>query len=379
MQTILVVDDDEAVRKTILLGLEKNGYRVLEASNGWDGMVAARQEQLDLILCDMNLGLAGERGMLEGLKSTVAAMGVPFVLMTGQPNHESSEDVLAKPFTLPELLRHVRKRLKGRSKLQASPGVKRENSREQQPSDRKFREPRGVPSGPAFVTGTKLSREQLENLLARVQRLREEERTEVARDIHDDLTQTLTVLALELSFLESGLSSAQQPVNPEEYIPSVRKLSELVNALIRSAQGITAKLRPKVLDEFGFVAALEWLTGQVEQKTGRPCELVVEGGEIRLEKGTAGGLYRLSEEILAYAAQNARGPRLVVQVANEGGKLRVDFTDSANGRGSERSQDAPSLELLAMAEQAERLGGVLDFGRGNASGTMMSVTIPTES
>lgn len=379
METILVVDDDEAVRKTIAFGLEKNRFRVLEAGTDWEAMISVQDDHLGLILCDLNLGRGAGNAAAAALRRKAASRGIPFVLMTGEPQLDGDGAVvLKKPFTMPELLRVIKSQLKKRSARGADEGHSKDR-KPQQVVPKKTREaaPDARETPPSQPITPKVSREQLEAVLSRVQRLREEERTEVARAIHDDLTQTLTVLALELSFLESGLSSASGKVPPEEYLPAVKHLSDLVNALIRSAQEITARLRPKVLDEFGFTAALEWLCGQVEQKTGVPCELGVQGTELRWNSAVSGELYRLSEDILGYLAR--RSSKISIQVANRGGNLNVEFKSHATKSGPDPAEESGSLELLAMSGTAERLGGGLNFVRQPGRGIIVSVAIPSRS
>jgi signal transduction histidine kinase len=364
LKTILVIDDDAVLRGSIISGLKTNGFRVLQAATSGDGINIARKEAPDLILCDLNLGEANDTGALTLLHTHPATAGVPFLLMTGQPWEKSQRDeVLVKPFTLAALLQAIHRQLG------------------QLPVKRSSEAKSGVPSLSAMNSGAsagrlKPSAGQLADLLARVQSLREKERTHVARRIHDHLSQTLTVVAIELSLLDSSLSSAPKKVAPGEYLPAVRKLTGLVNNLIQSAQEITAQLRPKVLDEFGFLAALEWLAQQVEKKTGMTCQLFVDGLEETLDPAAAEHLYRLSEEILSNAARHAHATAVSIRVANQEGFLCLEIKDNGKGIRSHEIDDPASLGLLAMRERAEQLHGFFQVKGFPGKGTTIRVRIP---
>ena len=364
MQTILVIDDEEAVRGVIATGLKRNRFKVLQARNGREGIDLARKEPVDLILCDLHLGEADTTSTLDLLKKNAATANIPFLLMTGAPNAANEgEELLVKPFTLPGLVQAVQKQLRLPDRKRG--GAERGES----------------PGGRAVSTGgpelrKKTSVEQLQALLARVQALREEERTRLARAIHDDLTQTLTVVAIELSLMESSLNAATEPVTPADYVGNVRKLVGLVNELIGSAQGIMAQLRPKLLDEFGFLAALEWLTERVQQKTGMECELVVEGTEGPLEQAKAGEIYRFCEEVLLGAASGAAG--VSIRALNEESGLTIEMITKRK-RKADGGDHLSSLELLALRERAQQLRGSLDVQESPGGGMAIRVEVPYKS
>lgn len=377
MTTILVIDDEDAVRGTVVLGLKKNQFKVLQAATRREGIQIARNEAPDLILCDLHMGEPNETSMFALLRKNPATAHVPFILMTGQPDENSQGDeVLVKPFTLPALLQAIRRQLRRQPKKRSAQEI-RKSCNVQKEEDRQTVLPPLSPmsadgSGPP---GLKPSTEQLEALLARVQSLRNEERTQVARAIHDDLTQTLTVVAIELSLLESSLNADPETIDPAECITGIRKLAGLVHTLIGSAQDITAQLRPKVLDEFGLVAALEWLTQQVEKKTGMRCELLVNGAEGVLDPALAEELYRLSEELLSNAARYAHATAVSIRVANRGGYLTMEINDNGKGIG-DQSDAAASLCFLAMRERTKRLRGTFQVEGCREKGNHIRVRIP---
>jgi signal transduction histidine kinase len=373
MQNILVIDDDDAVRNAIFIGLTENGYRCLQGINGREGMEVARKGGLDLILCDLNLGGTDEHRAFVSLREYAATLNIPFIVMTGQPDEAMRADgVLVKPFTMSILLDKIRSHLEKRPKSHSEEPLsgRKRNSRKPPVT--------GVAAPPAEAVslGDQLSNQELEQILAREQASGEEERKQLARIIHDDLTQTLTVVAIELSLLESNLRSESKNSSTGNNLPTVEKLMGLVNDLIRSAQEITARLHPKVLDEFGLVAALEWLAEQVS--TRMKCELSVDGVEVILESALAARLYRICEEVLSNAAQHARASEAYIRVAKRAQTLSIEI--KYNGKRLEPGgANVPGrLELAAICKRVERLGGRLQFAHspGQFMTTRVEVQIP---
>lgn len=377
MPKILVIEDDDELRGTIVSALESRRFKVSQASKGREGIESARREPPDLILCDLSMGGASDSNLFSWFRENPATAHVPFILMTGQPERDNrGDDVLVKPFLLSDLLaairRHVRQQPKKPSPAEAakSPRPLKEESAPRVGSA----PPRSVgePSG----RGPRPSVEQLEAMLALAQTLREEERTRLARAIHDDLSQTLTVLAIELSLLKSSLSSGANATVPGDCLPTLGKLAGLVNKLIRSAQEITARLRPKVLDEFGLVAALEWLTGEVRKNTGMRCELLADGREESLEPAVAGEVYRLAEDIILGEARHGDATEVSIRVAHAHGQLSLEICHNGSGRRADQSEAAAALGQLAARGQTERLGGVFEAWSSPGHGATIKLLLP---
>ena len=364
MRKILIIDDDDPLRKTVVRVLQKNGFKVLEARNAAEGTKLAQTQLPCLILCDLNLEKSDGSALLARLRKNPITANIPFILMTGQVEQTGRligsdlgrEHWLAKPFTVADLLAAIQTRLRqdGNPPLQA-------NS-----------------TGPVKRT-SKASREQLEALSGRLQSVLEKERSRVARVIHDDLTQNLTVLALELSLLNSSLSDPVEKIAPEQCRESVTKLSGLVHELIKSAQKITAELRPKVLDEFGLVAALEWLTQQFQKNHGVRCELCVANQDVIVDADVATEIYRLTQETLTNVAQHANASAVCVSIEETAGNLRLEVTDNGKGITARQISDPKSLGLLALRERIEFLKGEFSIDGGPEKGTTVVARIPVNS
>lgn len=364
MRKILIIDDDDPLRKTVVRVLQKNGFKVLEARNAAEGTKLAQTLLPCLILCDLNLEKSKGSALLERFRKNPITANIPFILMTGQVAQTGrlmgseivTEKWLAKPFTVAELLAAIHSRL----------------GEEENPS---------LPiKSPGPVKRTfKASREQLEALSDRQQSVLEKERSRVARVIHDDLTQNLTVLALELSLLNSSLNDPAEKMTPGQCRESVTKLSGIVRDLIQSAQKITAELRPKVLDEFGLVAALEWLTRQFQKNYGVRCELCVTNQDVTLDADAATEIYRLTQEILSNVAQHAKASAVYVSIEETAGHLRLEVKDNGEGITAQQINDPNSLGLLALRERTEYLKGEFSIVGYPKKGTTVVARIPVNS
>ena len=209
------------------------------------------------------------------------------------------------------------------------------------------------------VNELRASREQLRALAARVQSVREEERTRVAREIHDVLAQELTHLKIDVSLLARLL--AQTP--DESELSLVRgKLAAMTTATdiaIQSVQTIATELRPVVLDSLGLCAAIEWMAKDFQAHTGIGCQVRLPRRDLPLDHAHSTALFRILQESLTNVARHAAATRVEVDLQRKAEKVILTIQD--NGRGIQESQaNAPgAVGLLGMRERALLLGGPL--------------------
>lgn len=369
-QTILVIDDDEALRCTVLSALKTHKFAVLAARNGPEGIHIAATMHPDLILCDLNMGENSGYECIETLRSHPETAGIPVILMTGQAVENYVEgETLMKPFTLPGLISAVNRHLKGSMNPLA---LGRHTAT---PADVVAIQPleHEIANSDRHAVYEKPSVEKLEELLAWVQFLREEERNSIARAVHDDLSQKLTVLALEISSLDLAMNSKGEFASAGARM-SLRKMKDLVQSLITSAQEIMAQMRPKVLDEFGLVAALEWLVQDLRKKGILEGEIVLPTGEPALPKVLAAELFRLTQEILSNVTTNA--PTVRIAVWQQEKWLHIEVS----GRNVPAAPQNPSayLNLLAIRERTERLYGNFELNR-SVSDVTVKVSVPLQT
>lgn len=218
--------------------------------------------------------------------------------------------------------------------------------------------------------------EQLRALSLRHQAIREDERTRIAREIHDELGTTLTALRMDLSWLERRLSEPTDAEHPDRRPPEIRSMIGLVDSTIQSVRRIATELRPAVLDEFGLVAAIEWQTQDFQRRTGTRCTATLPESEIPVDPEKSTAIFRICQESLTNVIRHARATHVEVSVVSDGHDLILTVKD--DGRGITQAQiDSPgALRLLGIKERALGLGGSVDVQGEAGEGTTITVTIP---
>jgi PAS domain S-box-containing protein len=215
--------------------------------------------------------------------------------------------------------------------------------------------------------------QQLRELAARTQTVREAERKRIASNIHDDLGQQLTVLKLELFHIQKKLS--RKSVGPEE-IPSLQSAIDLVNSTMESLRRIGAELRPSALDHLGLADAIEWQLQQFQSHTRIRCSITRTEEQLPLEPERAIEVFRVFEEILANVARHAHANAVEVDIKRDRGNLIVEVHDNGKGITKKQIADPGSLGLLGMRERARRLAGELSVQGVRGKGTRVSLRVP---
>ncbi len=214
------------------------------------------------------------------------------------------------------------------------------------------------------------SRERLRGLAARLEEVREEERTGIARELHDELGQALTALRMDLAFMEEGL-----PDEETELADRVRSMVELTDTTINAVQTMSARLRSPVLDVLGLQAAVEW---QVEEFAGRTeiaCEVEMPDEGLDLVEKRATGVFRILQEALTNVARHAEASRVRVCLEEADGQLVLEVEDDGVGVSEEVLESYESLGLIGMRERAEAMEGEVKIERRPEGGTRVVLRV----
>jgi two-component system sensor histidine kinase UhpB len=219
------------------------------------------------------------------------------------------------------------------------------------------------------------SREQLRALAAHLQAIREEERTRVAREIHDELGQMLTALKMDLRYLEHNLERANDPrlnVTLEKAVSA----TELTDALAKSVQRIATELRPGILDRLGLVTALAYEADQFQQRTGIVCHVKTPAEEFNMPVDSVTAVFRIFQEAMTNVARHANASEVEIELQLLSGSVTLEIRD--NGKGIQLSHllDVHSLGVLGMKERARQIGGDVTFKSGATGGTVVTLRIP---
>jgi len=215
------------------------------------------------------------------------------------------------------------------------------------------------------------SRDQLRALTAQLQNVREEERTRVAREIHDELGQALTAIKLDVTALVRKLPADQEPA-----VQRGQSILKLLDDAIQSVQRISTDLRPGILDDLGLGAALEWAAEEFETRTGTRCRISMPDEDINVDPDRATALFRIFQEILTNVARHAKATQVNVWLAKENGNLALEVHDNGLGISEEQLSAGKSLGILGMRERARLLGGELIIQGVHGAGTTVRARIP---
>jgi two-component system sensor histidine kinase UhpB len=212
------------------------------------------------------------------------------------------------------------------------------------------------------------SHDQLRALAARVEKVREEERTRLAREIHDGLGQALTAIKIDLSSLCHDM-----PAEKKHQSESIMKLAD---ETIRSVRRISTELRPAVLDTLGPVAAVEWAAAEFEARTGIKCRLDLPLEDIVIDQERATALFRIFQETLTNVARYANATEVNVRLAEADGNLSLEVHDNGKGVSEAQISAGTSLGILGMRERALLLGGEFTITGALGEGTTVRVRLP---
>lgn len=215
------------------------------------------------------------------------------------------------------------------------------------------------------------SRAQLRELSAHLETVREEEKARIAREVHDELGQMLTVLKLETSMCE--LTYAQLDPGLHERLNSMKRLIAQLFQLVRD---VATALRPPILDA-GIASAIEWQARRFEARTQIPCLVQVPDNLPALSDAKAIGLFRILQEALTNVMRHAQAHTVELTLVVEGAHLRLTISD--DGAGFVQAPGRPvSFGLVGMRERVLIMGGQLSLDSALGEGTTLSVTVPLD-
>ena len=213
------------------------------------------------------------------------------------------------------------------------------------------------------------SREQLRQLGAHMEAVREEERKRIALEIHDELGQLLTALKMDVSLLKMQLSGLP------ELPTKVAEMRELVERTILMVRNVANHLRPAALN-FGLASALEWLAEDFGKRTGIPCQFLMNASEPMLSDAHATAVFRVVQESLTNVARHANATRVHVSVTRSALGFELNVSDNGCGFDPAAARKRDSYGLLGMSERARLIGASLQIDSVLGAGTVVSISIP---
>jgi len=215
------------------------------------------------------------------------------------------------------------------------------------------------------------SREVLRKLFANLQSVREEERTRISREIHDELGQALTALKMDLYWLDNKLVSDDKVLQKK-----TKSMLNLLDTTIQRVKRLSADLRPGLLDDLGLVAAIEWQAGEFQDHTGIKCRVTFRPEDISIDADKATAIFRIFQETLTNIARHARATTVNISLKKKDNKIILRVKDNGIGITQEQISGTKSLGLIGMKERVFPFNGNLKIVGEKGKGTTLSVTLP---
>ena len=347
---ILLVEDSEPdvelIKHMLLASNEDAVVTAVQTRAAFEAELHLRPPHI--ILSDYFLPTFDGRQALEIAQRI--APSIPFVFVTGTLGEEVAIDMLKLGAT-----DYV---LKGRL-ARLVPAVTRALSESEQKREREQAEEK-----------LKRSHDQLRALTGHLQIVREEERTRIAREVHDELGQALTGLKLDLSWLSGKLHGARGLQS------KIKAMSGQIDATIRIVRRVATELRPGVLDSLGLAAAIEWQGMEFQERTGIRCELRIDVTETIWEQHFSTACFRIFQETLTNIIRHAHATRVEVHLAQDDRELVLTVRDNGRGITEQEIFHARSIGLIGMKERAAQVGGEVAFSGLPGQGTTVTMRVP---
>jgi signal transduction histidine kinase len=282
----------------------------------------------------------------------LVAPRVPFIFVTGVLGEEVAIEMLKQGATDYVLKTRLARLV---------PAVKRalretEQRSESEDAEEKFRR----------------SHAQLRALTGHLQYVREEERSRISREVHDELGQAMTSLKLDLSWL-SGKLAGNKILQKK-----IRAMSAQAGETILAIRRIATELRPGVLDSLGLAAAIEWQAADFQERTGIRCTVKIAVKEAIWDREFSTVCFRIFQETLTNIIRHADATRVVVHMTQAGSDLTLSVADNGRGISEKEISDARSIGLAGMRERVAQVGGVVLIVGQPRRGTTVTMRVPIQ-
>ncbi len=352
---ILYLEDEPLDADLVRSALHEEGIacRIFRVETSEEFIEAIDGGEFDIIFADYSLP------GFDGLSALAIAKekwpGIPFIFISGTMGEELAIETLksgATDYVLKDRIARL------------APSVRRALEEATEKFERR-----------KAVKELKISHSQLRNLAAHLQSAREEERTWIAREIHDELGQTLTALKMDLSVMEKKVVTNRGIETLAELIKTDLKL---VNETIKTVKRLCTELRPSVLDHLGLGAAIEW-QAQEYQKRGIDCKVKLVPEDINVEEKHSIALFRIFQESLSNVLRHAQATKVMVTLSDHRGSVMLEIADNGVGITEEHMSKANSFGLLGMRERVQICNGELRISGSQNAGTTITVIIPKEA
>lgn len=215
------------------------------------------------------------------------------------------------------------------------------------------------------------SRDELRELAAAAISIREQEKSRVARELHDELAQALTALKMDVNWLKERL-----PATAATLAPKLESMQIMLDTTVKATRRISSDLRPLMLDDLGLIPAAEWLVNNFTQRHGIECEFTADPPDIELQDPYATAIFRILQESLTNVARHAQASRVNITLDNADGEITLRVRDNGCGFAVSDPRKPNSYGLVGLRERAYLLDGDITLDTAPGKGTLIEVCIP---
>ncbi|HEY6435206.1 MAG TPA: PAS domain S-box protein, partial [Ignavibacteriaceae bacterium] len=219
------------------------------------------------------------------------------------------------------------------------------------------------------------SREQLRALNARLEKVQEEERINLSRELHDNLGQNLTGLKMDIAWLGKRIKG-EITDEPKALISKTNSMLSLIDGIINNVRRISADLRPNGLDYLGLIPSIEWQTEEYKKRTELQCEFTTNVTNINFKPEINSSIFRIFQEAFTNIIRHSGATKVKIKIIEETDNLRLEISDNGIGINEALLSDDHSLGIIGMKERTLQFNGELNLEKVLEGGTKLTLIIP---
>jgi PAS domain S-box-containing protein len=233
---------------------------------------------------------------------------------------------------------------------------------------------RDVSARETALADLRQSKRELQQLGAAAEATREQEKSRIARELHDELGQALTMMRMDVAWCKANLAEAAPNAAAK-----LDRMENLLKSTVAATRRIASDLRPLMLDDLGLVPALEWLVQSMTQRSGFACDLSIDDPVITLPPAHSTAVFRIVQEALTNIAKHAKASHAVVAIRHAGESLEIAIRDNGVGFAADDPRKPESFGLLGLRERISLLRGTASIDSAPGMGTRIVVTLPLDA